>query len=140
MNLFILQKAQNTNLIFLMGIFHQINNLVVIRYWWLILLIKIWLFLNQCNLHQNFSKILTIPNLCLFFLKRQWLLSFKQFCEFLLNKSFKTHLGPFVPPGGRKIQLNYLNFINIGFLVEFTFSVLPYIGKYLNYEDMTLLT
>ncbi len=62
-------------------------------------------FFIQSNIHQNFSKILRIPNLCLFFLQLQWLLSFQQFCDFSINKSCKTYLRTMLPPGGRFCQV-----------------------------------
>jgi hypothetical protein len=44
---------------------HPLNSLVVTRNLWLILLSQIW----YCsNIHQKISKILRIPNRCLFFL------------------------------------------------------------------------
>ncbi len=53
-----------------------------------------------------------IPNLCLFFLYFQWLLSFQQFCHFSLNKSCKTYLGAMLPLGGRNWQLISPHFNN----------------------------
>jgi hypothetical protein len=47
-----------------MRLFHPENSLVVTRNLWLILLGKILLF---SNVHQKISKILRIPNPCLFF-------------------------------------------------------------------------
>ncbi len=52
----------------LMRIFHPVNSLVVSWNLWLILLRKIWLFLNLVKHTSKISKILRIPNLCLFFL------------------------------------------------------------------------
>ncbi len=40
----------------------------------------------------------------LFFLQLQWLLSYQQYCNFSLNKSSKTYLGPMLPPSGRNWQ------------------------------------
>ncbi len=90
---------------FCLRIFHPVNSLVVNRNLWLILLSNIGQFLIQSNTQQKFSKILRITNLWLFFLQLQWLLSYQLFCDFSLNKSCKTYLGPMLPPGGRKWKL-----------------------------------
>ncbi len=62
-------------------------------------------FFNLVKHTSKFSKILRIPNLRLFFLQLQWLLSFQQFCDGSLNKSCKTYLGTMLPPGGRFCQV-----------------------------------
>jgi len=43
-----------------------------------------------------------------FFLWLKWLLSYKQFCDFLLNNICKKYLGPLLPPDKRIWQLIYL--------------------------------
>jgi len=86
-------------------LFHLLNSLVVSRNLCLILLNKIHYF---SNIHQKISKFLMILNLCLFVLKLLWLFSsYLQFCDFPLNKSCKTYLGPMLPPGNRIRQLIY---------------------------------
>ncbi len=58
-----------------------------------------------------------IPNLHLFFLQLQWLLSFQQCCNFSQNKCCKTYLGTMLPPGGRHWQQNSPSFIPIATLI-----------------------
>ncbi len=86
------------------GMFHKENSLVVTRYWQLILLSKIWWLLILSYKHQN-DIILRIPNLRLFFMSLQWLLSYHQFFDYSQNKSFKKYLEPLLPPAGRNLQL-----------------------------------
>ncbi len=50
-----------------MRLFYQVNNLVISRILWLILLSKTWLFSISSNIRQKIPKILGILNLCLFF-------------------------------------------------------------------------
>jgi len=63
----------------LVGLFHPVHSLVIIRNLWLLLLTKFWLFLNLVK-HTSY-----------FFKK---FFSFKQFFDFYLNKSFKSYWGP----------------------------------------------
>ncbi len=58
-----------------------------------------------------------IPNLHLFFLQLQWLLSFQQCCNFSQNKCCKTYLGTMLPPNGRHWQKNPHSFIPIATLI-----------------------
>jgi hypothetical protein len=39
-------------------------------------------------------------------------MNFWQFCDFSLTKSFKTYLGPMLPPDDRHWQLIYPNFLH----------------------------
>ncbi len=83
---FLLKKFYRTgphaNRIISIGIFHLELSLFVIRFWWLILCSKIWLFFN---LVKPTSKNGRIPNLDLFLLQHQWLLSCCHFYDFALN-------------------------------------------------------
>ncbi len=89
---------------FTMRLFHPVNSWVVSRNLWLILVNKIWLFLN---LVKHTSKNQGIANLSLFFSSFSgcWVITCQQFCDFSVNKSCKTHLKPILPPGGRNWQL-----------------------------------
>ncbi len=84
-----------------MGLFRPVNSLVFRRNLWLILFSKIRFLFSLTYIKK--SKIISIPNLCLFYLKLQWLLSVKQFCDFSINKIFKTCLGTKVA-GGKGIS------------------------------------
>jgi hypothetical protein len=44
------------------------------------------------------------------FIYLQWLLRYKQFCDFSLNESWKTYAGPMRPPFDRNWQLIYPNY------------------------------
>jgi len=67
------------------------------------------------NYTSNISKILRIPDRCLFFIHLQGSIICWQFRDFFANKSFKTYLGSMKPPGGRKWQLIYPKFTILEF-------------------------
>ncbi len=68
----------------------------------LILFRKILLFLKIVQLAFKNLKFFICAH---FFLQHQQLLSYQEYCYFLLNKNGKTHLKPMLPPGNRKWQL-----------------------------------
>ncbi len=87
----------------LMRIFHLVNSFIVSRNLWPTSLSKILLFLNLVKKLKNPR----IQNMCSVFLWLQWLLSYQQFCDFLLNKRCKIYMRPMLPPGSRNWQLIY---------------------------------
>ncbi len=102
-----------------MGIFHQVNSLVVIRNLWLISLSKIGLFLilskhtSKTVLNSHDSKSVLIFSLA------SVVAELLAIIVFLLYKNYITYLGPKLLPRGKNLQLIYpnldntLNFANI---------------------------
>ncbi len=68
---------------FYLGCFYVPNNLVLTRNLWSVISVKILLLIE---LHQILSKILRIPNMCLFFLLLLWLLLW----HFLISQDVKV--------------------------------------------------
>ncbi len=68
------------------------------------------------NLVKRTSKNSKDSKSVLCFLELQRFLSYSQFCDFLLNKSCETYLGPVLAPGGRYRQLINPNFL---FILDF---------------------
>jgi len=55
------------------------------------------------------SKILKIPNVCVFFPLASVVVDLLSIFWFLQNKSCKIYLGPMLPPGDKNWQLIYPN-------------------------------
>jgi hypothetical protein len=89
------------------------KSFVVTRYQWLILFSKIWVLLNLVKPALKISKILRIPNMCLFLSAFSVCRVICKFVIFLLNKSCKHIWEQLLPPVGRKWQLIYPNWWKI---------------------------
>jgi len=131
------QKENNNS----MRMFRPVISLFVTRNRRLILLSKIWLFLNSVKPITKSSENFRIPIPCLFLVQISSCGVIRNFYDFSKNKSFKIYLRPMLPPGSWFILIGGLyghlyadwhTLIQIAWVYSFKDNF-PYIFSHHNY-------
>ena len=118
-----------------MRIFHPVNSLVVSRNLWLLLLIKILLFLNLVQDTLKIYKILRISNLCLFFSSFRGCSVISNFYDFSQIKVAKHFWGPcchLATETGHWITLIAVRYLYLWAKQPFRSCFCPFLSKFIN--------